>query len=388
MNKILYLDNAATTYPDKEVLSIVNDLNNHFNASSLYNPARDLSKKIEDSRKQIMKDLKLEEGKIFFNSGATEGNNAIVYSIVSKYPNCNIITSEIEHHSVLNPLKQAEKEGLCTVTYIKPEKNGVIDPKKVEDAITSETKLIFIMWVNNELGSINNLFLLSEIAHKNHILFASDCTQGLGKLMPDNLHLLDFFVASGHKIGALKGTGILYVKDVCNLKPYMLGGGQEEGLRAGTYNAPGILGFAKALSNHTKNIENTIFNNFKLKEYFINKLKTTFKDNIIINGEETSPIPIVNFSLRNFTGEFLLISLAQKNIYVSNGSACNTGDLEPSYVLKAINCPEEYIYSEVRASWGLPCGVACGDTHQDNDEEFNEDKINYFVSILKDICGE
>ena len=374
MNKIpIYLDNASTTFPYPECLHPFQNFNYYYNASNLYNPALNLKEEIENTRQHILKLIGAETGTILFTSGGCEGNNMVIKNIIlshKKYIKPHIITSEIEHHSVLSPLKQFEELDLCEVTYLKPDSLGRIKSKDVKESIKDNTILISIMHVNNELGTVNNIQAIGKVAQKHNIYFHTDATQSIGKIKISSktMELIDFMTFSAHKFYGPKGVGGLYVKNPKKMISFISGGNQEFGLRAGTYNYPAIKGMEIALE---KTLQGPWSPACAVKEHLITYLDIKFGDNVRINGEQLdNEIYILNFSLRNCDGEAITMQLAEEEIYISNGSACNTGSLEPSYVLKAIDCPEDFIYGTIRVSW---------------DYRITLKQIDYFIDKLEEI---
>ena len=353
MSTNIYLDNASTTFPYPECLHPFQNFNYYYNASNLYNPALELKGEIEKTRKHILELIGAKKGTILFTSGGCESNNMVIKNLILSHRKDfkpHIITSEIEHHSIISPLKQFEELGLCEVTYLKPDNIGKIKSKNVQAAIKYNTILISIMHVNNELGTVNNIQAIGKVAQKNNIYFHTDATQSVGKIKisPRTMELIDFMTFSAHKFHGPKGIGGLYVKDLNTISSFISGGNQEFNLRAGTYNYPAIKGMEIALEKINYEWWSPAC---AIKQHLIDELKFRFKDNVRINGEEDNNIYIVNFSLKNCDGESISMQLAEQGIYTSNGSACNTGTLEPSYVLKAINCPDEFIYGAIRVSW-------------------------------------
>lgn len=354
MNTPIYLDNASTTFPYPECLQPFQNINNYYNASNLYNFSLELKIEIEKTRQHLLELMGINQGTILFTSGGCESNNMVIKNLIlfnQKTFKPHIITSEIEHHSVLSPLKQFEDLGLCEVTYLKPDNIGKIQSKDVNEAIRSNTILISIMHVNNELGTINNIQAIGKVAQKHNILFHTDATQSVGKIRisQKTMELIDFMTFSAHKFHGPKGIGGLYIKDLNSISSFISGGNQEFNLRAGTYNFPAIKSMEIALEKINYSIWSPAC---AIKQHLINDLKFYFKDNVRINGDEDdNDVFIVNFSLKNCDGEAISMQLAEEGIYTSNGSACNTGSLEPSYVLKSINCPDEFIYGAIRVSW-------------------------------------
>jgi cysteine desulfurase len=355
MNKeIIYLDNASTTFPCLECLAPFYNQEYYYNASNLYNAAMDIKFNIDKSRENILKLMGIKQGTLIFTSGGCESNNMVIKSLIlshRKQFKPHIITSKIEHHSIIGPLKQFEELGLCEVTYLKPNNIGEIKSNDVQNAIKDNTILISIMHVNNEIGTINNIQAIGKVAQKNNIYFHTDATQSVGKIKftEKTMELIDFMTFSAHKFHGPKGIGGLYIKNINSISSLITGGNQEFNLRAGKYNYPAIRGMEIALEKINYSVWSPAC---AIKEHLINELKFVFKDNVRINGDDTdNNVYIVNFSLKNCDGEAISMQLADEGIYTSNGSACNTGSLEPSYVLKAIDCPDEFIYGAIRVSW-------------------------------------
>lgn len=362
MNSLIYLDNASTTFPYPECLQPFLNTKYYYNASNLYTPALELKEAIEQTRVHILQLINAKQGTVLFTSGGCEGNNMVLKNLILSNQSAilkpHIITSQIEHHSVLNPLKQFEELGLCEVTYLKPDNIGRIKSKDVKEAIKNNTILISIMHINNELGTINNIQAIGKVAKKHNILFHTDATQSVGKIKisQKTMEFIDFMTFSAHKFHGPKGIGGLYIKDLNSISSFISGGNQEFNLRAGTYNFPAIKGMEIALEKINYSIWSPAC---AIKQHLINDLKFYFKDNVRINGDESdNDVYIVNFSLKNCDGEAISMQLAEEGIYTSNGSACNTGSLEPSYVLKSINCPDEFIYGAIRVSWNNQTTIA------------------------------
>ena len=353
---MIYLDNASTTFPYDNVLQTLSDKQYYFNASNLYNQAEKSKTLIEDVRKICLNKLQAKEGTMIFTSGGCESNTTMLRSVIWKHLKDetppHIITSSIEHHSILSCLEMYEQQGLCSVTYIKPDKVGRIYVSDVEKAITKNTKLITIMHVNNELGTINDINRIGRVAHKNNILFGVDAVQSFTKI-PISIEFCDFVSFSAHKFHGPKGIGGLYVKDINNIIPLINGGNQEFGVRAGTYNVSAIVGMGKAISLAPSEKEQ-MDKYTTLKEYTIDRILDNFKGHekdIHINGLYLEPTPVLNFSIEGIIGEAVTLKLAEKEIFISNGSACNTGDLKPSYVLTAIGRSETLANSAMRLSF-------------------------------------
>ncbi len=354
--KTIYLDNNATTKTDEEVLNTMMPylLDNYGNPSSIYKIGRENKKAIEDSREKVAQILNCEPNEIYFTSGGSESDNTAIRGIAYSYKNKgnHIITSKIEHPAVLETCKQLEKEGF-EVTYIGVNKNGIIDLEELEKSIKSTTILITIMFANNEIGTIEPIKEIGEIARKNNIIFHTDAVQAVGSVKIDVRKLnIDSLSLSAHKFYGPKGIGVLYVKRGIQFNKIINGGHQERNKRAGTENVAGIVGLAKAMDLAYRNLE---ANNKKVKElrnYYVKQIKEKIPY-IKINGDMEKRLPgNSNISFRFIEGEGLLLNLDLKGICASSGSACTSGSLNPSHVLLAIGLPHEIAHGSLRISIG------------------------------------
>ena len=354
--KTIYLDNNATTKTDEEVLNTMMPylLDNYGNPSSIYKIGRENKKAIEDSREKVAQILNCEPKEIYFTSGGSESDNTAIRGIAYCYKNKgnHIITSKIEHPAVLETCKQLEKEGF-EVTYIGVNKNGIIDLEELEKSIKSTTILITIMFANNEIGTIEPIKEIGEIARKNNIIFHTDAVQAVGSVKIDVRKLnIDSLSLSAHKFYGPKGIGVLYVKRGIQFNKIINGGHQERNKRAGTENVAGIVGLAKAMDLAYRNLE---ANNKKVKElrnYYVKQIKEKIPY-IKINGDMEKRLPgNSNISFRFIEGEGLLLNLDLKGICASSGSACTSGSLNPSHVLLAIGLPHEIAHGSLRISIG------------------------------------
>ena len=327
----VYLDNASTTKIDQmvlaEMLPYLKD--NYGNASSLHSLGRKSRQAIEHAREQVAKSINAEPNQIFFTSGSTESNNWIISNFN------HVLCSKVEHHSILNNSK-------CTPITFDNLANTI--HKQRPD-------LVAHMQVNNETGQIYNIKEMAEICHKMKVPFYTDSTQAFSHIPIDVVDLnVDGMSLSGHKFHATNGVGILYLKEPDKYKPMLYGGGQEKHLRAGTENVAGIVGMGKACELHNYDL--------KKDEYVLN-LKIHLMDfiihnipNVMINSPlETTVSNILNVSFKGIEGESLMLMLDRKGICVSSGSACNSGSLEPSHVLKDMGIPDDYIYGTIRFSF-------------------------------------
>lgn len=343
--KKIYLDYAATTPTDVKVVEkLLPYFSDKFgNPSSLHAFGKEVKNDIKEARKVVAKALNVQANKIIFTSGGTESINLGIRGVVSKGD--HIITSKIEHAAVLQTCKYLEGKGI-KVTYLKVNSKGIIDLNDLEKSIRKDTKLITIQYANNEIGSIQPIEKIKKIAKKHNILLHIDASQAINYCDIVDTDLLSF---SGSKIYGPKGIGVLMSKVKVN--PIVFGGSQEDGIRSGTENVPGIIGISKALEIVGKKKESEVDRLIKLKKYFIKELKKF--DNIKINGSIENSLPnIINVSFVGLEAESILLHLSQQGIFVSSGSACSSNKIGISHVLKAINCNKEEAIGSIRFSFG------------------------------------
>ncbi|WP_130807289.1 cysteine desulfurase family protein [Senegalia massiliensis] len=355
----VYLDNSATTKPRDEVIDEMNILlrEDYGNPSSLHRMGLKVEKKIKRSRDIISKYLNVKSNEIYFTSGGTESNNIAIQGIIeaNKNKGNHIITSKIEHPSVLNILKNYEQKGF-NITYLDVDEYGIIDLNQFKDELSEDTILVSLMMVNNEVGSIQPLQKIKEIINNNKssAYFHVDGIQALGKIDFNIKKMgIDSFSFSAHKIHGPKGVGCLYIRDGLNIKSIIFGGEQEKGIRSGTENTPGIIGLSKAIDilYSEESFEKKYLDD--LKSYFIENVKENVSD-IKINTPYTNSAPhIVNISFINTKGEVLLHFLESDDIYVSTGSACSSKDDRGSYVLKSMGLKNLEIESAIRFSFSI-----------------------------------
>ncbi len=357
MSKI-YLDNAATTKMDKRVLEeMLPYFDEKFgNASSVHNFGQEADEGVEKAREQAAKFLNCDPQEIIFNSGATEGNNTVVKSVTrelkEKQGKDHIIISAIEHHCVLDSAKSLEKEGF-KVTTLPVGKEGIVKPADLEKEISEKTALVSVMYANNEVGTIQPLAKLSEIAKKHGAMLHSDIVQAVNYLDCDVKKLgLDYATLSAHKFYGPKGVGLLYKRKDAPLLPYQHGGVQEHKLRAGTLNTPGIVGLGRAIELVNAEQEKRTGKIKKLQRKLIKGLEEKIPE-ILINGDLENRLPNnVNITIKYVEGESMLLSLDMEEIAVSTGSACSSGSLEPSHVIQALGVPKEFSHGSLRFSLG------------------------------------
>jgi cysteine desulfurase len=325
------------------------------NPSSLHWAGKDAAQLVNRSRIDLAEGIGCQPGEVYFTSGATEADNLALFGTLRRFPpsEAHLVTSAIEHHAILHAAQQLEHEGYA-VTYVPVDQKGLIDPEDVRRAIRKETKLISIMWVNNEMGAVQPIAEIGALAHEREIAFHTDAVQGIG-LLDMNLSQIDvdLLSLSGHKIYGPKGIGALFVKAVCELKPMFFGGTQERSLRPGTENVPGLVGLGTAMKLVYQQRAQERECLFHLREQLVNGLKA-IDPNVIVNGPEVEAAPhILSVSFMGADAEMLLIRLNQQGIAVSLGSACNSKSIEPSHVLTAMGLPREQIESTLRISLGL-----------------------------------
>lgn len=356
MKKRYYFDYAATTPVLPQVIdSMLPFFDEHFNnPSGNYEPAEFAAEEIEKARRTAASFIGCKPSEIYFTSGGTESDNWAIRGIMlaNKHKGRHVITSSIEHHAVLNTCKFLEMHGY-DVTYLPVEKNGVISPMTLKNAIRKDTVLVSIMFANNEIGTIQPIKELARIAHLNGSYFHTDAVQAFGHL-PLNVHEygIDLLSASSHKCYGPKGVGLLYKKDGIAIDPLVFGGSQENGLRAGTYYVPGIIGFGKAISIANETMSRRYNRELSIRNYIIYRLKHEVPY-VRINGDRYKRLPNnINISFDFIEGESLLILLDSCGIDVSTGSACNSKSMSVSHVLKALGLNDEQIKGTIRLTLG------------------------------------
>ncbi len=374
MDKLIYMDNAATTRVEPEVL---NEMLPYFseeygNPSSAYSFSGRIAKKVAAARESIAGAIGAKDTEVFFTAGGSESDNWAIKGVADalKAKGNHIITTKIEHHAVLHTCEFLEKHGF-EVTYLSVDENGVVSIDELKAAIRPSTILISVMFANNEIGTLEPVAQIGHVAHEHGIVFHTDAVQAFGHqpINVDELNI-DLLSASAHKLGGPKGVGLLYVRSGVKLSNLIHGGAQEKGRRAGTTNAFGIIGFAKAMELATLGMEKNNAHEAQLRDHFIKRVLEEIPY-VKLNGHPTDRLSNnVNFSFRFVEGESLLIMLDQKGICASSGSACTSGSLDPSHVLLAIGLPHEIAHGSVRLTLS-----------KDNTME----EVDYVVDSLKQI---
>ena len=354
--QIYYFDHNATTPIDNEVFKAVVPYYEQLygNPSSSYYIGRQVRDKIENVRSNIANYFNMNPEGVMFTSSGSEADNMIIKGIAirNKDKGNHIITTKIEHPAVLNTCKFLEKNGF-EITYLDVKEDGIIDTQELKDSIKSNTILISIMYANNEIGTIQPIQEVGQIAKEKGIIFHTDAVQAIGEIRIDVKKLnIDCMSISGHKIYAPKGIGMAYIKPGIKFEPLIHGGSQEFHFRAGTENVIGIIALGKAIELLDKDIDNNNNKLIELKSYMINKIQNNLTDYIINGDIDKRILNNINLSFENIDGESLLLALDLDGICVSSGSACHSDLMEPSHVLRAINVPENYISGTLRISFG------------------------------------
>ena len=349
----IYLDNAATTKAFPEVATAVQEalMTNYANPSSLHQKGLAAEKVVKKARKKLAQQLKVKADEIYFTSGGTEANNLAIKGTIKSLSNYGdrIITTKIEHPSVLNVYKSLEAD--WDVKYLDVNQNGKIDLEQLQEYLNNDTILVSIMAVNNELGTIQPLNKISKLTKEYQNLYLHvDGIQALGKInfFPERLGI-DICSVSAHKIHGPKGVGALYAAEDTRLKNIFCGSGQEEGLRPGTENVPGIAGFAKAIDLLASKEE--IEQMYQLKETLVNRILTEIKGSTLNGPAIRDGAPhIANISFAGIRGEILVHSLAEDDIYVSTGAACSSRRKDSNHILEAIGIADDLIDKTIRFS--------------------------------------
>lgn len=356
MERKIYLDSAATTYVKPEVVNeMMNVYQNDFgNPSSVHSFGQSAMNLVDIAREKIAKAISCKSEEIYFTSGGTEANNFALIGVAhaNRQKGNHIITSKIEHDSVLSACKQLETEGF-EVTYLSCDKNGIVSLTELMSAITPKTILVSIMTANNEVGTVQNLNAIAQTVHEKGILFHTDAVQAFGAINLNVTQLpIDLMSLSAHKIYGPKGVGALFVKKGVKISPYIMGGKQEHGKRGGTQNVAGIVGFGKAVEIATAEIIENSSKIRKIRDYFVGEVTKNI-EGVTLNGHPSQRLPsIVNLSFANVDAESLLLLLDLQGIAVSRGSACSAGSIEPSHTLVAMSKMPEEIKGAIRFSFG------------------------------------
>ena len=348
---MIYMDNAATTKVTDNVFNAMLPYlrENYGNASAIYSLGQKSRAAIENSRIKIAEILKTKPSEIYFTSSGSESDNWVIKESLNPRKKNHIISSKIEHPAILNSLKSVKKWG-ADYSLLSVDEEGFVNLDELSEKIKENTKLISIMFANNEIGTIEPIEEISKIARDKNILLHTDAVQAIGNVKFNLKDLdLDMLSLSGHKLGAPKGIGILYIKDGTEISPFINGGEQERGMRASTENVASIVGLAKAIEDAYENIDENISYTSDLRNYTIEKLLNI--DGIILNGPREKRLPgNINITLKDIKPQTMVQYLDMYDICVSSGSACAAGSINPSHVLRAIGRSEEDSLSMLRIS--------------------------------------
>ncbi len=377
MEKIIYMDNAATTSVSKAAFNaMVPFYETHFgNPSSIYSIGQTAKNAIEDARKTVALCLGAKINEIFFTSCGSESDNwaikGVAHAMLKKGKD-HIITSKFEHHAVLHTVKALEKEGF-SVTYLDVHEDGIVRVGELEQAITNKTALVTIMYANNEIGTIQPIREIGAICRKHKVLFHTDAVQAAGNIKIDvNEQNIDLLSISGHKFHGPKGVGVLFIRNGVSIERLIEGGAQERGQRAGTENVAGIVGLSTALKIACDNMPQRNANLIAMRDKLIENLLKIKHSRL--NGHRTKRLPgNVNLSFSGIEGESLLLMLNANGICASSGSACTSGSLDPSHVLLAIGLPHEIAHGSLRLSLS---------------DENSMDDVDYILEVLPPIIDK
>ena len=374
MNKTIYMDNAATTRVLPEVFEEMKPyfLEQYGNPSSVYSFVNDAKKVVDQARVTISDFINAKPQEIYFTAGGSESDNWALKATAEAYANKgkHIITSKIEHHAILHTCEYLERRGF-EVTYLDVDENGIVDLEQLKASIRPDTILISIMTANNEIGTIEPIKEIGEIAKEHGILFHTDAVQAYGHIAidVDEAHI-DMLSVSGHKFNGPKGIGFLYIRTGVKIGSFIHGGAQERKRRAGTLNVPGIVGIKKATEIARDTLKERSEYETKLRDYAIDRILNEIPFTRL-NGDRKKRLPNnMNFCFRFIEGESMLILLDQKGVCASSGSACTSGSLDPSHVLLAIGLPHEIAHGSIRLTIS---------------EENTKEEIDFVIDNLKQI---
>ena len=374
ISRFIYLDNAATTKTAPEVVEAMLPYFTEYygNPSSVYEFAGKSKKAVNESRETIAKALGAQTNEIYFTAGGSESDNWALKATAEAYESKgkHIITTKIEHHAILHTCEYLQKRGY-EITYLDVDENGVVKLEELKKAIRPDTILISVMFANNEIGTIQPIREIGEIAHEHGILFHTDAVQAFGQvpINVDEYHI-DMLSASGHKLNGPKGIGFLYIRKGVKIRSFVHGGAQERKRRAGTENVPGIVGLGKAVERAVATMKERTDREIEMRDYLIERIMKEVPYTRL-NGHRTKRLPNnINFSFQFIEGESLLIMLDMEGICGSSGSACTSGSLDPSHVLLAIGLPHEIAHGSLRLTLS---------------EEITKEDMDYVAEAIKKI---
>lgn len=351
---MIYLDHAASTPIADSVLQEMMPYfkENYGNPSSIHRFGRIAAKAIESARKRVAELVGANPSEILFTSGGTESNNTAIYGIMNQNRSKQLITTSIEHDAILEPCKKLESAGF-DVVYLPVDSTGLVDLQKLESTISEKTALLSVMLANNEVGTIQPIAEIAKICKRHNVLFHTDAVQGVGKI-PVNVKELgvDLMSISSHKINGPKGIGALYIRNGVTLDPFILGGGQENGMRSGTENVANIMGFGKACQIAKENLQQNSSNLESLRNYLVQRVSSEISY-VTVNGNKAKLPNNAHFTFLGVNGEDLIIKLDEHGVAASTGSACSVKTQKASHVLMAMGFSHEQITGSLRLSLGI-----------------------------------
>ncbi len=369
----VYLDNAASTKVDENIVDAILPYftDEYANPSSVHTMGNYAEFAIERAKEKIAEKLNILSEEIYFTSGATESNNWAIIRAFELYQNKgkHIIVSKIEHDSILNVCRYLQNERGAEITYIDVDEDGIVDIEQIKNSIRSDTIIVSIMYVNNEIGTIQPIEKIANILDEKQIFFHVDAVQAINKFPVDITGLkVSTLAISGHKLHAPKGIGILYINRNIKFKSFIHGGGQQRNRRSGTENVTGIIGIGEAIYNYKEEISNRIRSN---RDYFISKLMEI--DGVKLNGSIGNRVcNNINISIEGCDTEDIILGMDMKGVFISGGSACESGAVEPSHVLKALGLKYTEIVSSVRITISKYTTI---------------DEIDYAINALKEVVN-
>ena len=381
--KQIYLDYSATTPVKQEVVDAMLPyfLEFYGNPSSLYDLSYPSKDAIAKAREQVSGLINCDPSELFFTSCGSESDNWVLFGVsdAQRKKGSHIITTSIEHHAILHTGDFQRKHGL-DVTYLPVDAEGFVTPEALEAAIRPDTVLISVMYVNNEVGTVQNIKQLAQIAHEHGITFHTDAVQALGNVDCDVKELgVDLMSMSAHKIYGPKGVGALYIKKGTRISNYLHGGAQESKHRAGTENVPGIVGFGKAAELAKEHFEEHVQHSSSLRDYFVERVLAEIPHTYLNGSREHRHPGNANITFEYIEGESILLMLNHYGICVSTGSACSSASLTPSHVLSAMGIPAEIIHGTIR--------FTVGDMTTKEDLDYTIDRLKEIVAKLREISA-
>jgi cysteine desulfurase len=351
---LIYLDSAASTQIHEEVLQEMLPYfkEQYGNPSSIHRYGRLAAKAIDTARKRIAELINAKQNEILLTSGGTESNNTALFGIMRQNKARQLITSDIEHDAILEPCKQLQKEGF-DVIYLPVNNYGIVDIERLKSSITKETALVSIMFANNEVGTIQPIKEIAQICKQHNVLFHTDAIQAVGKIPIDVKEIgADLLSISSHKINGPKGIGALYIKNGTKLAPFILGGGQENGMRSGTENVANIVGFGKACYLAKENLDKNVIHMKNLRDHLTSRIINEIS-HVSVNGSTEKTPNNTHFTFLGVNGEDLIIKLDEHGVAASTGSACSVKTQKASHVLMAMGFSHEQITGSLRMTVGL-----------------------------------